>query len=195
MPQFLSPPVAAPLGAVTTERLLLRPFERSDLDALATVFADEAVWRFPYGRGFTRDETEGFLDRQLAHWDDCGFGLWLAVERATQAVVGFVGLSVPMFLPEVLPAVEVGWRFHPAWWGRGLASEGATAALAEGFTTLGLDEITSVPQDGNPASARVAERIGMRLDRKVVIPATPQRGELIGLLYLMSRDEWQLRRG
>jgi RimJ/RimL family protein N-acetyltransferase len=67
--------------------------------------------------------------------------------------------------------------------------------LDAGFTTLGLDQITSVPQDGNPASAHVAERIGMRLDRKVVIPATAQRGELVGLLYLMNLDEWQLRQG
>ncbi|MDY7099777.1 MAG: GNAT family N-acetyltransferase [Actinomycetota bacterium] len=190
MPRFLAPPVAAPLGDVTTERMVLRRFAAGDLDALAAVFAADEVWRFPYGRGFTRDETAAFLESQLAHWAECRFGCWFASDRETGEAIGFVGLSVPMFLPEVLPAVEVGWRFHPAWWGRGLATEGAVAALTEGFTTLGLDEIVSVPQDGNPASARVAERIGMRLDRRVVIPATDRREELVGLLYVMTADEW-----
>jgi len=97
---------------------------------------------------------------------------------------------VPMFLPEIHPAVEVGWRFDPDHWGRGLATEGARAALREGFTTLGLNEITSVPQTGNTASSRVAERIGMRIDRTVAIPANERRGELEGRLYTMSREEW-----
>jgi RimJ/RimL family protein N-acetyltransferase len=105
-------------------------------------------------------------------------------------VVGYVGLSVPIFLPEVLPAVEVGWRFDPGVWGRGYATEGARAALAEAFTTLGLDEVCSVPQSDNPASSRVCERLGMRFEREVVIPATSRRGVLTGLLYEMSRSEW-----
>jgi len=71
-----------------------------------------------------------------------------------------------------------------------LASEGARAALCEGFTTLGLDEVTSVPQSGNTASSRVAERIGMRFGRTVSIPANDRRGELEGCLYTMSREEW-----
>jgi RimJ/RimL family protein N-acetyltransferase len=108
-------------------------------------------------------------------------------------VIGYVGLSVPVFLPEILPAVEVGWRFDPGVWGRGYASEGARAALAEAFTTLGLEEVCSVPQSDNPASSRVCERLGMRFEREVVIPATSRRGALTGLLYEMSRSEWSAR--
>lgn len=185
------PPVRAPLGSVTTERLELRAFERGDLDELASVFAKPEVWRFPYGRGLRRDETEAFLGGQIAAWTQCGFGLWTAIHRADQRIIGYVGLSVPTFLPEILPAVEIGWRFDPDYWGMGLASEGERAALAEGFTTLGLDEITSVPQSGNPRSSHVCERIGMHLDRVVTIPANDRRGKLEALLYRMSRTEWQ----
>src|SRR5687767_10457392 len=139
----LAPAIAAPLGAVQTERLLLRPFEATDLDGLAEVFAHPEVWQFPYGRAFTRSETERFLDAQIQEWDERGFGCWLALLRETGRPIGYVGLSVPTFLPAILPAVEVGWRFDPAHWGRGLAGEGARAALREGFTTLGLTEICS----------------------------------------------------
>jgi RimJ/RimL family protein N-acetyltransferase len=123
-------------------------------------------------------------------WDSCGFGLWLAIERATSRTIGYVGISVPTFLPEVLPAVEIGWRLDPAAWGMGYASEGARAALDESFTTLALEEVCSVPQVGNPKSSRVCERLGMRLERIVSIPANARRGEVQGLLYKMTRAEW-----
>jgi RimJ/RimL family protein N-acetyltransferase len=184
------PPIAAPLPEVTTERLELGRFAVDDLDELASLFTNVEIWRFPYGRGFTRSETEEFLDAQMRHWNDFGFGCWVARERRSGRVIGYVGLSVPRFLPEILPAVEVGWRFHPDEWGKGFATEAATAALHEAFTTMALDEVCSVPQADNPASARVAERLGMRLARTAVIPANDRRGEVTGLLYEMTRDEW-----
>lgn len=176
-----------------SERLELRRFHESDIDPLAELFAKPEVWEFPYGRGFSRAETDTFLDAQLDEWNECGFGCWIAIEQSSGRVVGYAGLSVPMFLPEVLPAVEVGWRFDPDVWGRGYATEAARAALREGFTTLGLDHITSVPQAGNARSARVCERLGMLLDREVAIPANARRGELRGLLYVMTREDWQRR--
>jgi RimJ/RimL family protein N-acetyltransferase len=184
------PPIRAPLGDVTTDRLELRRFRLGDLDDLAVVFEKPEVWRFPYGRGFTRAETATFLEAQLQEWRRCGFGCWLAKERKSDRVVGYVGLSVPVFLPAILPAVEVGWRFDPGVWGKGYASEGARAALAEAFSTLGLSEVCSVPQADNPASSRVCERLGMRFEREVVIPPNARRGMLTGLLYKMSRAAW-----
>ncbi len=190
MTKFLPPPIEAGLGDIDTQRLHLRKFRLTDLDALSRVFAKPEVWRFPFGRGLTRSETESFLKGTIDEWEQCQFGCWIAIEKKTDEVVGYVGLSVPMFLPEILPAVEVGWRFDPGHWGRGFATEGAQAALREGFTTLGLDQITSVPQVGNPASARVADRLGMRLERTVKIPANDRRGELLGHLYVTTNGEW-----
>lgn len=190
MSSFSPPPIRAPLGSVATERLDLRRFDDGDLDGLAAVFAKPEVWQFPYGRAFTREETAAFLQNQIAEWDECGFGCWIVVHRHDQKIIGYAGLSVPMFLPEILPAVEVGWRFDPAYWGHGYATESARAAVQEGFTTLGLDEITSVPQVGNSSSSRVCERLGMTLDRVVSIAATERRGALEGLLYQLTRDDW-----
>lgn len=187
---FLAPPIDAPLGPVQTERMLLRRFELSDLDGLAAVFAHAEVWQYPYGRAFTRDETAVFLDAQLSEWDECGFGCWIAISKSSSEPIGYVGLSVPMFLPEVLPAVEVGWRFAPSVWGQGFASEGARAALTEGFSTLGLHEICSLPQSLNPASYKVCERIGMNFERTVECPATNRRGPVEARLYTMSQTAW-----
>jgi RimJ/RimL family protein N-acetyltransferase len=186
----LGPATAAPLGAVQTERLALRPFEPTDLDALTAVFAKPEVWQFPYGRAFTRSETEAFLTSQIEHWADCGYGLWLASLRATGAAIGYVGLAVPTFLPELLPTVEVGWRLDPDHWGRGFATEGARAALHEAFTTLGLAEVCSLPQSTNPPSARVCERIGMHFDRAIECPPTDRRGAVTAHLYRVTREQW-----
>jgi RimJ/RimL family protein N-acetyltransferase len=184
------PPVAGPLGDVETERLELRRFRPDDVDGLAAVFAKPEVWQYPFGRGFTRAETEAFLATQMSHWSMARFGLWLVVERRTGSVVGFVGLSVPTFLPEVLPAVEVGWRLDPNVWGRGYATEGAAAALDEAFTTLGLSEVCSIPQADNPASVRVAERLGMRFSRSITIPETATREALDATLFRITANEW-----
>ena len=186
-PSLPSLRVSAPLRDVFTERLELRRLRAADLSELTRIFAVLEVWQYPYGRGLTPDETETFLTGQIEAWESLGFGLWLASERASGRVVGFVGLSVPTFLPEILPAVEVGWRLHPEAWGRGLASEGARAALREGFETLGLEEICSVPQADNAASVRVCERIGMDFVRTVEIPANDRRGALEARLYRSGR--------
>lgn len=187
------PPIRGPLGGTTTPRLVLRPFAATDVDLLVPIFAKPAVWEFPYGRGFSRQETQAFLDQQVSHWTAYGFGCWLASEAGSGRPLGYVGLSVPTFLPELLPAVEVGWRFDPDVWGRGYASEGAVAALHYGFETLGLAKICSVPQSENQASVRVAERIGMRLDRILEIPGNDRRGPVTGSLFWMTADEWATR--
>ena len=189
----LHQPIAAPLGDVTTERLVLRRFDRDDLDELSRVFESREVWEFPYGRGMTRAETASFLDAQVQHWDDFGFGCWVARMRENGSLLGYVGLSIPTFLPEILPAVEVGWRFAPTAWGNGYATEGATAALDEAFATLGLDSVCSLPQVDNPRSGRVAERLGMRLVRAVSIPADERRGEVVASHYEITREEWRGR--
>jgi RimJ/RimL family protein N-acetyltransferase len=138
----------------------------------------------------TREETEAFLDGQLAHWAQHGFGCWTAREIASERLIGYLGLSVPTFLPEILPAVEVGWRLAPTAWGNGYATEGADAALREAFTTLGLDWVCSLPQADNPRSGRVAERLGMQLIRAVTVPADARRGEVVAQHYQIDRRDW-----
>jgi RimJ/RimL family protein N-acetyltransferase len=191
----LSPPIAAPLGDVTTERLRLRRFEHDDLDELASVFEHREVWQFPYGRGMTRAETETFLDGQIAHWAQHGFGCWTARAIASECLIGYLGLSVPTFLPEILPAVEVGWRLAPTAWDNGYATEGASRALHEAFTTLRLDWVCSLPQADNPRSGRVAERLGLQLIRQVTVPADERRGEVVAQHYQIDRRDWLVIHG
>jgi RimJ/RimL family protein N-acetyltransferase len=164
--------------SLETDRLLLRPWRPAeDLDALSALNADPAVMRWVTpNRPLRREETADLLDRIVRHWDEHGFGLWAVVPRGEGAdCVGFAGLAIPSFLPVVLPAVEVGWRLAPAWWGRGLATEAARASIDFGFERLGLHSIVSIIDARNDRSLRVAEKLGMRPGPDRLHPVTRRR--------------------
>jgi RimJ/RimL family protein N-acetyltransferase len=190
MARALHPPVAARLGDVSTERLDMLRLRPEHAEALTPIFAEPAVWEFPYGRGLTASETDDFARRRADEWRDRGFGCWLLVERATGRALGYAGLIVPVFLPEVLPAIEVGWRLDPAAWGRGYATEAGRRALDEAFRKLGLPEVCSIIQPENVGSVRVAERLGLTCRRAATVPASGVRPPLPVGVYAITRDEW-----
>ncbi|SCG68154.1 GNAT family N-acetyltransferase [Micromonospora humi] len=156
-----------------TPRLLLRRWHRADLDALAAVNAQPEVMRYIHdGRTLNRAETAERLATYQRHWDEHGFGLYAVELKETGEVAGFTGLAVPAFLPEIMPAVEIGWRLGRAHWGRGLATEAARAVVAHTRARLGLRRLVSIHVVGNEASARVMVKLGMSLERETVQPDT-----------------------
>jgi RimJ/RimL family protein N-acetyltransferase len=155
---------------IETDRLLLRPFEDDDLDALALLHAEPSFWWYPFQRGFTRQETVDFLAGTAAKLERGEPAVSAAVVKADGRLAGWVGLSVPHFLPEVLPAVEVGWRLGEAFRGRGYATEAGRAWVEHGFERCGLDEIVSIYEPDNVASGSVMRRLGFHLDRETTHP-------------------------
>jgi RimJ/RimL family protein N-acetyltransferase len=152
-------------GIVRTSRLLLRPWTDADLSPFAAMNADAGVMEhFP--SLLTREESDALAARFRDHWALRGFGLW-AVELPGEApFIGFVGLMTPSFEAHFTPCVEVGWRLARAYWGRGLATEGARAVVRLGFEQLGLGEIVSMTVPDNLRSRRVMEKLGMSHDPK-----------------------------
>ncbi|MGH2545438.1 MAG: GNAT family N-acetyltransferase [Actinomycetota bacterium] len=143
---------------ITTERLFLRPWRADDLDALSVMHADPEVMRYiGLGQPQNRAETAEALRRYREHWAVHGFGLWAVEVRATGRMIGRIGLSYQ----EGWEHVELGWLLDRTVWGRGLATEGARAALRFGFERLGMDRIISLYHPDNTASLRVMEKLGM----------------------------------
>ena len=175
-----------------TERLVLRPFDADDLEALAALHAEETFWWYPLRRGMTTEETESFLTWTIDKGRDPDRPAFHAVvERSTGSLAGWAGLSVPEFLPEILPAVEVGWRLGADHRGKGYATEAATAALEWGFATLGLAEIVSIYEPENVPSGRVMDRLGFGPGRATT---EPTRGHPL-LVRRLTSDGWRAHRG
>jgi RimJ/RimL family protein N-acetyltransferase len=110
------------------------------------------------------------FDVQLRHWHEHGFGLWAAGERGSAEIAGWIGAWHPDFIPELTAEIELGWTLRPPFWGRGLATEGALAALEAVSIHLRPPRVISIIDPGNARSIAVARRLGMRASRGVVHP-------------------------
>lgn len=143
-----------------TERLILRRWRPEDREALAAMNEDPRVMEhFP--TTLSREESDANYARIKAHFEQHGYGLWAAELLGVAPFVGFVGLAIPRFEAHFTPCVEIGWRLAAEYWGSGLATEGARAALAFGFESLDLAEIVSFTATANHRSRRVMEKLGM----------------------------------
>lgn len=151
-----------------TPRLALRAWRYSDVDPYAAMNADPRVMRW-FPSTMTREQSAASAERFAALHDELGFTGWavevLESERGAASFVGFVGLVPPAWpapFAHTDPLIEVGWRLSPDWWGLGIATEAAQAALRFAFSTAGLDEVVSFTVPANLPSQAVMQRIGMR---------------------------------
>jgi RimJ/RimL family protein N-acetyltransferase len=148
---------------LNTERLLLRRWREADREPFARMNADSRVMEY-FPAPLTRAESDALVDRIEAHFAEHGWGVWAAEIRATCEFIGFIGLNVPTFQAHFTPCVEIGWRLAAERWGKGLATEGARAALDYAFTELHLPEVVSFTSVANLRSRRVMEKLGMTHD-------------------------------
>lgn len=116
---------------------------------------------------FDRKTTEADFKRYLTHWEEHGFGLWAAEEKATGALVGRVGLAYHRVWPD---DPEIGWFIDTPWQKRGLATEAGAACLRYGFGELGFARIVSICTPENAPSRAVMAKLGLRRLRELDDP-------------------------
>jgi RimJ/RimL family protein N-acetyltransferase len=175
------------LGAVTgdggeprivTERLELRPFRPGDEDAMAAVFGDAAALRY-WGPPLDAPAIRERIERNREGQARDGFSRWAIVLRATGELVGDAGLTWTDV--EGTDEIELGWVVRPDRWGLGIASEAAAAWRGYAFDRLGLTRLVSMIRADNVASRRVAEKLGMRVEREAFWNDAPH------LVYVLER--------
>jgi RimJ/RimL family protein N-acetyltransferase len=141
--------------------LLLREFDEGDAAAFYVLGSDPAIIRYTGGviGSLTGIEhaREVLLSHPLADYRKHGFGRWACVQKQSGQVIGFSGLK---YLDE-LEEVDIGYRFLPAYWGMGLATESGAAVLDYGFTHLKLQRIIGLVDPENAASIRVLLKLGL----------------------------------
>ena len=149
------------MPSLETQRLVLRPLSSDDLEWLVTLRGDSDVMRYIGTEGaLSREQTVQRLERYLQCWSEHGFGMFGIRYRDADEAVGWAGLQ-PL---EQTGEIEVGYAFGKSEWGKGLATEAATAVVAWGFRECGLERIVAVATPENSASRRVMDKLGMRFD-------------------------------
>ena len=117
------------------------------------------------------EETKEYVAAQLLHWEQHGFGWWIAFDLATSEFVGRGG--VRFIELEGRQEVEVGYALLPSSWGRGLATELVIAATRVGFEVLELSRLVGITLPTNAASRRVLEKVRFQYVRDTVYKGLP----------------------
>ena len=162
----------------------MRPWSEEDLDPYARICADPQVTRYLTRGRLSPQQSEEQVSGFVRHWAQRDFGLWAVEHKASGAFIGFVGLMHQHDWPIGEHKTEVGWRLDRAFWGQGLATEGARVSVRHGFEELGLERIISIIMPENFASRRVAEKAGLTLRGEL-----PFKGHDV-VWYAIDRREW-----
>jgi RimJ/RimL family protein N-acetyltransferase len=146
-----------------TPRLLLRRMTPDDVLALLTTFGDPEVMRH-YPAPFDEVRMQDWVDWNQRRYTDHGYGLWALTLRAKGELIGDCGLVNQRV--DGVPEIEAGYHLRRDLWGQGLATEAALGCLGYGFSTLDRNRFVALIHPQNRASRRVAEKIGMTLERE-----------------------------
>lgn len=171
-----------PNVVLETDRLVLREMTVADVDDLMQIFGDPEAMRY-YPSTKSRNEAQDWVRWVLNSYAANGFGLWLALRKDTGEFAGQCGLTLQDVDGVVEP--EIGYLFVRRLWGQGLATEAARACRDHAFGPLDLERVISLPDPANLASRRVAEKIGMTLERKVWI----ERWHKTSCVYAIHRSQ------
>ena len=165
-----------------TARLLLRPPEDADLDALACMHADPVVMET---LGGVRSEaaTATLLEVSREHWRQHGYGYWVAVDRESGRFAGRGGLRRVEI--DGRDEVEIGYAFASDFWGRGLATELARESARVAFDELRLEALVCFTLPDNRASRNVMEKVGFGYERDFEWAGLPH------VLYRLPAARWR----
>jgi ribosomal-protein-alanine N-acetyltransferase len=148
--------------AIKTARLRLRPLVVEDLDAIHGIWVEPGVRRHLWdGERISREKAESVLASSIESFENHGFGIWAVIHSESGNLIGFCGLRYLDGTPEV----ELIYGISTPYWGMGLATEAARAAIRYGFEEAGLDRIVGIADTENFASRRVLEKAGMRFEQ------------------------------
>ena len=151
-----------------TERLLLRPFQMGDEAAVLEFSSNREVNRYTGDPIIdTLTETVALIENVwLSDYSKYGYGRFAVIHKIDEKIIGFCGVK---YLPE-LEGTDLGYRFLPAYWGKGIATEACQVMVNDAFQRLQLEKIHAFVEPDNNASTKVLEKVGFQFDKKAPYP-------------------------
>ncbi|MFJ8042535.1 GNAT family N-acetyltransferase [Kitasatospora sp. NPDC096147] len=180
-----------------TGRLVLRRFGGADLDALAELHGDPLVMRYidtgrPQPREAVEREVLPAILRGYRELPD-GLGTFAVLAKADGAFLGWVALQPADSVGLAAGGTELGYRFRPAAWGHGYATEAARALVGHAFAHTATPAVVATTMTVNAGSRRVMEKTGLRHVRTFheEWPDYIEGAEHGDVEYLITRREWE----
>jgi RimJ/RimL family protein N-acetyltransferase len=161
---MMDAPTAAAPNAFSLRRLLAERLTETHLPDLRRMHGNVRLMAM-LGGVRTEAETEAYLERNLAHWAEHGFGLWMLRDPATGQVIGRAGLR--NLVVEGVAEVEIAYALFPEFWGRGLATDAARACVTIGRDWLAIPSLVGLTRPTNFASQHVLRKAALVREREV----------------------------
>jgi RimJ/RimL family protein N-acetyltransferase len=180
-----------PQYPIETERLLLRPFSRGDVEAVYAYRQRADVARHLFDEPMSREQVTEAVQARIGQTGLVNEGdkVFLAVE--TREPIAMIG-EVSLILCDLgSRQAEIGYIFNPDWHGRGYATEAARALLAMAFDGAGMHRVFARCAAANAASWRLMERIGMRREAHFHEHVFVKGAWDEELIYALLEQDWR----
>ena len=152
---------------IETDRLTLRPLRETDFEALKCIWGDSETMSF-YAESYSDERIEEAISKQIATYEKYGYGLFAVLEKENGSLIGDCGITIQNI--DQTNEFEIGYHINKQHWGFGYATEAAQAVKQYGFKTLEIKKLFSYMESTHKQSRRVAEKIGMKLEKEYMNP-------------------------
>ena len=149
---------------IETKRLILREFQPKDWHQLAPILANPQVMKFSPTGILSASQTQGKIDSFITSYKAFGFGKWAVIFKESNQLIGYCGIAIEQI--DNINEREIGYRLEPNFWGKGLATEAASATIQYGFKQFKFPYILGIVEQANTASVRVLKKLGMKYENK-----------------------------
>jgi [ribosomal protein S5]-alanine N-acetyltransferase len=167
------------LDSFDTKRLQAERLQQEHLEFIHQMNSDVRIMAHLGGLRSIRQTTE-YMKRNLAHWQQYSYGIWILRQRETGLLVGRGGLRNTVL--DRKDEVEIAYGLLPEFWNMGLATEFVAAAVRIGFSEIGLSSLACITQPDNTASKRVLEKSNFRYEHDIIYQDKPH------LLFRRNKD-------
>ena len=149
---------------IETDRLIIREFNDKDVEAIYDFSSNPEVNKYTGDKLIeSLGEVKHIINNiWLKEYKKYGYGRWAIIYKPDNKVIGFAGLK---YLPE-FNETDLGFRFLPEYWNKGIATEASKEIIKYGFENFDLNRIIGIAMPENIGSCKVLEKSGLNFYKK-----------------------------
>ncbi len=158
------------LVSFDTKRLHAERLQQDHFEFIHKMNRDERIMAH-LGGPRSHKQTSEYMEQNLAHWEQYGYGIWILRQRVTGIFTGRGGLRNTVLAGK--DEVEVAYGLLPEFWNMGLATEFVEAVVRIGFSEMRLSSLACITRQSNTASLRVLEKTDFLFERNIIYQGKP----------------------